>query len=73
MAEEQKLSQEQVRAFFAGTPCAEMMRKMMEGKKVGQDFDCQEMMAKMMPLWRRFMDTAAEDEGKKKEVPVPGR
>ena len=40
MAEEQKQPQENFRAFFEGTPCADMMREMMEGKKEGQVFDC---------------------------------
>jgi hypothetical protein len=50
MAEEQRQPQENFRAFFEGTPCADMMQRMMEGKKEGQAFDCAEMMSKMMPL-----------------------
>jgi len=60
MAEEQKQPQENFRAFFEGTPCADMMRKMMEGKKAGQAFDCAEMMSKMMPLCRKFMGQGVE-------------
>jgi hypothetical protein len=60
MAEEQKQPQENFRAFFEGTPCADMMRKMMEGKKAGQGFDCAEMMSKMMPLCRKFMGQGME-------------
>jgi len=48
MAEEQKQSPKDFRAFFEGTPCAEMMRKMVEGKKEGKAFDCAEIMSKMM-------------------------
>jgi len=48
MAEDQKKTPKDFRAFFEGTPCAEMMRKMMEGKKEGQTFNCAEMMSKMM-------------------------
>jgi hypothetical protein len=47
MAEEQKKTLEDFRTFFEGTPCAEMMRKMMEGKKEGQRFSCVEMMPQM--------------------------
>ncbi len=48
MAEDQKTTQKDFRAFFEGTPCADMMKKMMEGKKEGQTCNCAEMMAKMM-------------------------
>ena len=48
MAEDRKEAQKDFRAFFQGTPCADMMKKMMAGKKEGQTFDCAEMMAKMM-------------------------
>jgi len=48
MAEDQKKTQKDFRAFFEGTPCADMVRKMMEGKKEGQTFNCAEMMSKMM-------------------------
>jgi len=73
MAEEQKQPQENFRAFFEGTPCADMMRKMMEGKKEGQAFDCAGIMSKMMPLCRKFMDKGAEPGEKKKEVPGSGQ
>ena len=48
MAEEQKKTPKDFRTFFEGTPCAEMMRKMMEGKKEGQRFSCVEMMPQMI-------------------------
>ena len=67
MAEEQKQHEKDFRVFFEGTPCADMMRKMMEGKKEGQAFDCAEMMSKMMPLCRMFMGKEAEPVEKKKE------
>jgi hypothetical protein len=73
MAEEQKQPQENFRAFFEGTPCADLMKKMMEGKKEGQAFDCAEMMSKMMPLCRKFTDKGAKPDGKKKEVPGFGQ
>ena len=73
MAEEQKQPQENFRAFFEGTPCADMMRKRMEGKKEGQAFDCAGIMSKMMPLCRKFMDKGAEPGEKKKGVPVSGQ
>ena len=72
MAEEQKQPQENFGAFFEGTPCADMMREMMEAKKEGHVFDCSEMMSKMMPMCRKFMDKGAEP-GEKKEVPGFGR
>lgn len=72
MAEEQKQSQENFRSFFEGTPCADMMRKMMEERKEGQAFDCAEMMSKMMPICHKFMDKGAELGEKKKEVPGSG-
>ena len=73
MAEEQKQCQENFCAFFEGTPCADMMRKMMEGKKEGQAFDCAEMMSKMMPMCRKFMDKGAEPGENRKEVPGSGQ
>jgi hypothetical protein len=48
MAEDQKKTPKDFRAFFEGTPCADMIKKMMEGKKEGQTFNCTEMMSKMM-------------------------
>lgn len=53
MAEDQKKTQKDFRAFFEGTPCADMVRKMMAGKKEGQTFNCAEMMAKMMEKFRK--------------------
>jgi hypothetical protein len=73
MAEEQRRPQENFRAFFEGTPCADMMQKMMEGKKEGPAFDCAEMMSKMMPLCRKFMDQGVEPGEKKNEVPGSGQ
>ena len=73
MAEEQKQHEKDFRVFFEGTPCADMMRKMMEGKKEGQAFDCAEMMSKMMPLCRKFMGKGAEPGGKKEETPGCGQ
>ena len=48
MAEEQKQHEKDFRVFFEGTPCADMMRKMMEGKKEGQGFSCAEIMPQMI-------------------------
>ncbi len=48
MAEEKKKTLEDFRAFFEGTPCADMMRKLMEGKKEGQHFNCADLMPKMI-------------------------
>jgi hypothetical protein len=53
MAEEQKKTQKDFRAFFEGTPCADMMKKMMEGKMEGQTFNCAEMMSRMMAKFGR--------------------
>jgi hypothetical protein len=73
MAEEQKQPPKDFRAFFEGTPCADMMRKMMDGKKEGQTFNCAEMMSKMTPLCRKFMGKEEEPGGKKKETPGSGQ
>jgi len=48
MAKNQKKTLEDFRTFFEGTPCAEIMRKMMEGKAEGQRFSCAEMMPQMI-------------------------
>jgi hypothetical protein len=48
MAEEQKKTLEDFRAFFEETPCADMMQKMMEGGKKGQGFSCAEIMPQMI-------------------------
>lgn len=50
MAEEQKKTLEGFGSFCKGMPCGDMMRKMMEGKKSGQPFNCAEMMSKMMKM-----------------------
>ena len=49
MAKEKTM--EDFRTFFEGTPCAEMMRKMMEGKEEGQGFSCAEMMPQMIQMF----------------------
>jgi len=65
MAEEQKKTLEDFRAFFEGTPCAEMMRKMMEGKKEGQRCSCVEMMP-YMAQW--FCGAKEKKEASSKET-----
>lgn len=65
MAEEQKKTPEDFRAFFEGTPCAEMMRKMMEGKEEGQRFSCMEMMLQMI---RRFCGAKEKREANSSET-----
>jgi hypothetical protein len=40
MAKQGKTVMEDLLKMFEGTPCAEMMRKMMEGKAGGQCFSC---------------------------------
>jgi hypothetical protein len=60
MAERQDQFRKDLRGFFEGSACGEMMQKLMEGRKDGQNFDCAEMMAKMMPLCRKFMGKEAE-------------
>jgi hypothetical protein len=65
MAEEQKKTFEDFRAFFEGTPCAEMMRKMMEGKKEGQRFSCAEIMPQMI---QRFCQAKEKKEASSKET-----
>jgi len=65
MAEEQKKTPKDFRTFFEGTPCAEMMRKMMEGKKEGQRFSCMEMMPQMI---QRFCGAKQKREASSKET-----
>ena len=48
MAKEQKKTLVDFRTFCEGTPCAEMMGKMMDGKEEGQRFSCAEMLTQMM-------------------------
>ena len=73
MAERQDQFRKDFRAFFEGTPCGEMMRQLMEGKKDGHSFDCTEMMSKMMPLCRMFMGKEAEPVEKKKKPSGSGQ
>ncbi len=47
MAEDQKDTQGKSQGCCEGMPFADMMRKMMEGKKAGS-FNCAEMMSQMM-------------------------
>ena len=65
MAREQKKTPEDFRTFFEGTPCAEMMRKMMEGKKEGSGFCCAEIMPKII---QRFCGTKEKKETSSKET-----
>ena len=65
MAEERKKTLEDFRAFFEGTPCGEMMRKMMEGKKEGQGFSCGEIMPQMI---QRFCPAKEKKEATSKET-----
>jgi hypothetical protein len=51
MAKQGKNAMEDFPKMFEGTPCAEMMRKMMEGKAGGQCFSCAEMMPQMIQRW----------------------
>jgi hypothetical protein len=71
MAEEQKKKLEDFRAFFEGTPCAEMMKKMMGGKKEGQRFNCAEIMPQMIQMFCRAKEKkeASSQEGKETQSP----
>jgi hypothetical protein len=50
MAKQGKNAMEDFSKMFEGTPCAEMMRRMMEGKAEGQRFSCAEMMTQMIQM-----------------------
>ena len=50
MTEEQKKTQEGFQSCCGGMPFADMMRKMMEGKKGGSPFNCAEMMSQIMQM-----------------------
>jgi hypothetical protein len=52
MIEEQKKTQEGFQSYCGGMPCGDMMRKMMEAKKSDLPFNCEEMMSKMMQMFR---------------------
>ncbi len=47
MAEEQKKKEDQFSSCFQRMPFTEMMRKMIEKKMAGTQFDCAEMMSRM--------------------------
>jgi hypothetical protein len=68
MPEEQKKTLEDFRAFFEGTPCAEMMRKMMEGKKEGQGFSCAEIMPQMIQRFCRAKEKKEASSEESKET-----
>ena len=71
MAEEQKKTLEEFRAFFEGTPCADMMRKMMEGKKEGQRFSCAEIMPQMIQRFCRAKEKKEATSQEPKETQPP--
>ncbi len=73
MAEEKKKTLEDFRAFLGGIPCADMMRKMMEGKREGQSFDCTEMMSMIMDLDHKVMGKKDDPVGKNKHAPSTGQ
>ena len=50
MAEEQKKTRGGFLSYCEGTPCEEMMRKMLEARKSGQPFPCAERMSQMMQI-----------------------
>ncbi len=67
MAEEQKNAQKEFQGCCQGMPFADMMRKMMEAKKSGSAFNCEEMMSQMM----RMCGGAAKKKEETKENPTP--
>ena len=73
MAEDRKETQKDFRAFFEGTPCADMMKKMMAGKKGGQTFNCAEMMSRMMEKFSKESgpEEAADQSGKESSPSEP--
>ena len=71
MAEEQKKTLDNFRAFFEGTPCAEMMRKMMEGKKEGPPRSCAEIMPQMIQRCCRAKEKKEASSQEPKEAQPP--
>jgi len=65
MVENQQNTPTEFPSFFEGTPFADMMRKMMEGKKEGQRFSCVEMMPQMIQ-W--FCGAKEKKEASSKET-----
>jgi hypothetical protein len=68
MAKQGKNAMEDFSKMFEGTPCAEMMRKMMEGKREGQRFSCAEMMPQMIQRWCGAKEEKEETSKESKEV-----
>jgi hypothetical protein len=56
MAEDQKNTPKEFMSFFQGTPCADMMRKMVEARKAGHGFNCAEIISQMMQMCSSLKD-----------------
>ena len=71
MAENEKNTQKEFRSLFEGTPCAEMMPKMMAAKKAGPLFNCAEMMSQMMKMCPRPPEKKEEGPKETQEAQSP--
>ena len=65
MTEQQRNTLEDFGTFFEGTPCAEMMQKMMEGKEKGKRCSCMEMIPQMI---QRFWGAKEKKDASSKET-----
>ena len=73
MAEDQKNTQKEFPSCCEGMPFAEMMRKMMKGKKSGAPFNCAGMMSQMMQMCCGAGKRKEESTRETKENPVPNQ
>jgi hypothetical protein len=70
-AKQGKTVMEDFPKMFEGTPCAEMMRKMMEGNGEGQCFSCAEMMPQMIQRWCGAKEEKEANSKETKETHPP--
>ena len=70
MAEDQKNSQKGFQNCCEGMPFGDMMRKMMEAKKSGASFNCEEMISQMTQMCCGAAKKKEEPTQAPKEKPV---
>ncbi len=72
MAEDSKKTQKKFQKFCEGMDFADLMRKMLEAKKVGLPCDCAGMMSQMMQMCCGGKKTKEGSTPETKENPAPG-
>jgi hypothetical protein len=73
MAEDPKNTKKKFQKFCEGMDIADLMRKMMEGKKAGLPFNCEGMMSQMMQKCCGGKKAKEEPTPETKENPAPGQ